>query len=61
MNQQVLAIVTVESLGLVWGTTDPQMPARVLSRPDSEDLLARLHGLEGDRWVALATYFSVIP
>jgi len=60
-REQLLAIVTAEPLGLAWGTDDPRVPARVLSGSDRAELLNRLRGLEGDRWVALATYFDVVP
>ena len=60
-REQLLALVTAEPLGLAWGTDDPRVPARVLSDSDIVELLNRLRGLEGDRWVALATYFAVVP
>jgi hypothetical protein len=59
-REHLLAILTDEPLGLDWMPADPKLPARVLSPADIETLLARLRGLEGDRWAALATYFDVI-
>jgi hypothetical protein len=58
-REHLLAILTDEPLGLDWMPKDPKVPARVLSPADIDTLLARLRGLEGDRWTALATFFDV--
>jgi len=60
-REHLLAILTDEPLGLDWMPNDPTVPARVLSPTDIDTLLARLRNLEGDRWIALATYFDVTP
>lgn len=61
-REQLLAVVTDEPLGLDWlppETDKTRTPARVLGRENIDALLARLGALEGDRWVALSTYFDV--
>lgn len=63
-REQVLAIISDEPLGLDWlppAAQQRQTPARVLTEADIEDVRRRLQSLEADRWVALATYFEVIP
>ncbi len=58
-REQLLAIITDELLGLDWLPVGSK-PARELQPTDINTLLARLRGLEGDRWTALCTYFDVI-
>jgi hypothetical protein len=38
---------------------DPQVPARVLDRADTDTLLRKLRSLGPNRWTALSTYFDV--
>ncbi|MEW6211216.1 MAG: protein kinase [Acidobacteriota bacterium] len=59
-REHLLAIVSDEPLGLDWLPSDSRIPARVLNEADVDMLLARLRGLEGDRWTALSTYFDVV-
>jgi hypothetical protein len=59
-REQLLAIVTDGPLGLDWVPTDTMVPARVLNRADIDTLLTQLHGLEGNQWMALSTYFDVL-
>ncbi len=59
-REQLLAIITDEPLGFDWLPSDPKSPARILDQDDIDALLERLQGLEGDRWIALSTFFDVI-
>jgi hypothetical protein len=59
-REHLLAIITDEPLGLEWMPPEPTVPARVLDQTDIDTLLARLRALEGDRWIALSTYFDVM-
>jgi len=59
-REQLLAILTDESLGLDWKPSDPSTPARVLDQADIDELLDCLKGLPGDSWLALSTYFDII-
>lgn len=59
-REHLLAIIADEPPGLDWMPTDPKIPAHVLPPADMNLLLARLSELEGNRWMALSTYFDVI-
>jgi hypothetical protein len=59
-REHLLAIVSNEPLGLDWLSSDPKIPARVLTKTNIDMLLGRLHTLEGNQWTALSTYFDVI-
>jgi TIR domain/Domain of unknown function (DUF4384) len=59
-REHLLAVLTDHPLGLDWMPRDPRIPARVLSRTDIDELLARLHGMEANQWMALSTYFDVM-
>jgi hypothetical protein len=58
-REQLLAVISSESLGLNWMPDDPKAPARVLNPNDVEELLRRLHDLESHRWTVLSTYFDI--
>lgn len=59
-REHLLAIVSDVPLGLDWLPRDPQQPARVLNQGDINVLLARLRGLDRDRWMVLSAYFDVV-
>ncbi|MGD2154073.1 MAG: TIR domain-containing protein [Gemmatimonadales bacterium] len=59
-REQLLAIITDESLDLDWMTPDPKIPARVLGGRDIDLLVERLRAFRGDCWTALSTYFDVL-
>ena len=59
-REHLLAIVSDEPLDLDWMPRDPNVPARVLSHSDLDDLLGLLNALESDRWTVLSTYFDII-
>lgn len=60
-REHLLAIIADEPLELDWIPTDLKIPARVLNHVDVDTLLSRLRDLEGNRWIALSTYFDVLP
>jgi hypothetical protein len=41
-------------------TQDQNIPARQLNQADIELLLTRLKKMEGNQWIALATYFDIV-
>jgi hypothetical protein len=59
-REHLLAIISDEPLSLNWMPPDARIPSRVLTPADVDALLAGLRNLEGDRWVALSTYFDVV-
>lgn len=59
-REHLLAIITDDPLDLDWMPKEPRIPARVLHPGEIGTLLAMLQGLEGNRWVALSTYFDVL-
>jgi hypothetical protein len=59
-REQLLAIVTNEPLNIDWMPTDTKTPARVLDNSDIATMLTQLQKIDGDKWVALSTYFDVI-
>ena len=60
-REQLLAILSEQPLSLNWMPNDPRTPARILSGADVQDLLTLLKGLPPRGWVALSTYFDVLP
>jgi hypothetical protein len=58
-REHLVAILTDRPMHLDWMPTDPKTPSRVLNPAEIHTLLGRLRDLEGDRWLALATYFDV--
>ncbi|MCI0413737.1 TIR domain-containing protein [bacterium] len=59
-REHLLAVLTDEPLNLDWMPPDPGIPAKVLNESDITQLLEKLRSLEGDRWLALSTYFDII-
>lgn len=59
-REHLLAIISEEPLGLDWMPSEPNTPTRTLSQDDINTLLQTLQDMEGDRWVALSTYFDVL-
>jgi hypothetical protein len=59
-REHLLAVLTREPLPLDWMPPHKNVPARVVSREDVNQLLAVLQGLKPGSWVALTTYCDVV-
>jgi hypothetical protein len=60
-REQLLAVITDESLDVDWMPAEPKTPSRVLTADDIGAVLERLRELPSDRWMVMATYFDVGP
>lgn len=60
-KEKVLAVISDEPLRLDWLPSDTETPARVLNSDDIESLFARLKQRGEGSWMALSTYFDVLP
>jgi hypothetical protein len=58
-REHLLAIISQDPLDLNWMPPDAKKPARTLSQDDINSLLQILNDMEGDRWIALSTYFDI--
>ena len=59
-REQLLAIVSDESLDLDWTPRKPDAPTRILDEQDCIDLLSCLGKLDANHWSAQSTYFDVV-
>jgi hypothetical protein len=59
-REHLLAIITEKPFEFDWLPQDERIPARQLNKADIELLLTRLKNLEGNQWMALATYFDIV-
>lgn len=58
-REHLLAIITEKPFEFDWLPQDQRIPARQLNQTDIELLLTKLKNLEGNQWMALATYFDI--